>query len=233
MDILPEGLFLDPEIYNALISTLQRDCRVLESFSIIDYSLLIGIHNLDVAAKEGIENVETVECLSPEEKEKQMKRLRRKLVAHSTTMESIQVQEVPIDGEENLPPGGIPARNQNGERLLLFLSIIDILQSYRKRKRLEHTIKSIVHDGDAVSVTCPGFYAQRFLHFMSGSVFKKITPPLKHSLNKKGKYNSTKKRMTSEKYRTKPVSQNQTSIQESSSSNPHPNIIPGSFSDSF
>lgn len=44
-------------------------------------------------------------------------------------------------------PGGIPARNHKGERLLLFLGIIDILQSYRMRKKLEHTFKSIIHDG--------------------------------------------------------------------------------------
>jgi 1-phosphatidylinositol-4-phosphate 5-kinase len=52
MDLLPEGLLLEQETYNALISTLRRDCRVLESFRIMDYSLLIGIHNLDMAAKE-------------------------------------------------------------------------------------------------------------------------------------------------------------------------------------
>lgn len=44
-------------------------------------------------------------------------------------------------------PGGIPARNAKGERLLLYLGIIDILQSYRLKKKLEHTWKSILHDG--------------------------------------------------------------------------------------
>ena len=43
---------LEAETYNALITTMRRDCRVLESFRIMDYSLLIGIHNLDQAAKE-------------------------------------------------------------------------------------------------------------------------------------------------------------------------------------
>lgn len=52
MDLLPEGLMLEAETYNALITTMRRDCRVLESFRIMDYSLLIGIHNLDLAAKE-------------------------------------------------------------------------------------------------------------------------------------------------------------------------------------
>lgn len=43
--------------------------------------------------------------------------------------------------------GGIPARNARGERLLLFLGVIDILQSYRLKKKLEHTWKSMIHDG--------------------------------------------------------------------------------------
>ena len=52
MEILPEGLMLEAETYNALITTMRRDCRVLESFRIMDYSLLVGIHNLDQSAKE-------------------------------------------------------------------------------------------------------------------------------------------------------------------------------------
>lgn len=54
LDLLPEGLMLEAETYNALITTMRRDCRVLESFRIMDYSLLIGIHNLDQAAKEQV-----------------------------------------------------------------------------------------------------------------------------------------------------------------------------------
>lgn len=46
--------------------------------------------------------------------------------------------------------GGIPARNAKGERLLLFVGIIDILQSYRLKKKLEHTWKSILHDGVSI-----------------------------------------------------------------------------------
>jgi 1-phosphatidylinositol-4-phosphate 5-kinase len=47
-----EGIFLESDTFNALIKTIQRDCRVLESFKIMDYSLLLGIHNLDQAARE-------------------------------------------------------------------------------------------------------------------------------------------------------------------------------------
>ncbi|KAL0131342.1 hypothetical protein PUN28_002693 [Cardiocondyla obscurior] len=208
----PEGIFLEADTYGALVKTIQRDCRVLESFKIMDYSLLVGIHNLDQAAKEKAQEQRLSASADEEvdetggesdgfiqtEREKQREdRIgaaalnrsrsinRQRLVAHSTAMESIQAESEPIDEEDDVPSGGIPARNARGERLLLFLGIIDILQSYRLKKKLEHTWKSMIHDGDTVSVHRPGFYAQRFQDFMAKTVFKKIPSPLKHSPSKR------------------------------------------------
>ncbi|CAH2056420.1 unnamed protein product, partial [Iphiclides podalirius] len=211
MEHHPEGIFLEADTYNALIKTMQRDCRVLESFKIMDYSLLVGIHNLDEAQREKSEARKRTESgqsdgeddgepkksglnrtrseQGREDFRMQVKRTqsinRQRLVAHSTAMESIQAESEPIDEEDDVPPGGIPARNARGERLLLFLGIIDILQSYRLRKKLEHTWKSMIHDGDTVSVHRPSFYAQRFLDFMGKTVFKKIPSSLKHSPSKR------------------------------------------------
>ncbi|XP_015182336.1 PREDICTED: phosphatidylinositol 4-phosphate 5-kinase type-1 gamma isoform X10 [Polistes dominula] len=201
MEHHPEGIFLEADTYNALVKTIQRDCRVLESFKIMDYSLLVGIHNLDQAAREKTEQRisasaddevgemtgENGAFIQAERERDREDRIgatalnrsrsinRQRLVAHSTAMESIQAESEPIDEEDDVPsPGGIPARNARGERLLLFLGIIDILQSYRLKKKLEHTWKSMIHDGDTVSVHRPGFYAQRFQDFMAKTVFKKI-----------------------------------------------------------
>ena len=79
--------------------------------------------------------------------------------------------------------GGIPAKNHKGENLLLFIGIIDVLQSYGVAKKLEHTLKSIVYDGDKVSVHRPAFYAKRFRTFLSDKVFKKMPPNLKPALS--------------------------------------------------
>lgn len=54
----PNGIFLEADTYNALVKTIQRDCRVLESFKIMDYSLLVGVHNLDLAMKEKQEELD-------------------------------------------------------------------------------------------------------------------------------------------------------------------------------
>ncbi|CAG9821009.1 unnamed protein product [Phaedon cochleariae] len=210
----PEGIFMEADTYSALVKTIQRDCRVLESFKIMDYSLLLAIHNLDQAQKEKAEKKSQTHldkvpedgeagdmsfAMLHEEREREKEdRMgavgilnrsksinRQRLVAHSTAMESIQAESEPIDEDDDTPPGGIPARNAKGERLLLFIGIIDILQSYRLKKKLEHTWKSMIHDGDTVSVHRPSFYAQRFQKFMSDTVFKKIPSPLKHSPSKR------------------------------------------------
>ncbi|XP_075549406.1 uncharacterized protein LOC142583037 isoform X4 [Dermacentor variabilis] len=198
----PDGILLEADTYNALIKTIQRDCRVLESFKIMDYSLLVGIHNIDQAARErteqqsqGAKDEVKLNSAGSEEDSSfkptgsgltRSKSVNRQRLANfSTAMESIQADVEPIDHDEDVPTGGIPARNSKGERLLLFIGVIDILQSYRLKKKLEHTWKSMFHDGDSVSVHRPSFYAQRFQDFMAKRVFKKIPSPLKHSPSKR------------------------------------------------
>jgi 1-phosphatidylinositol-4-phosphate 5-kinase len=40
------GIELNADTYQALIRTIDRDCRVLQSFKIMDYSLLLGLHRV-------------------------------------------------------------------------------------------------------------------------------------------------------------------------------------------
>uniref|UniRef100_A0A8C2B0E3 Phosphatidylinositol-4-phosphate 5-kinase, type I, gamma a n=1 Tax=Cyprinus carpio TaxID=7962 RepID=A0A8C2B0E3_CYPCA len=179
MQDVPEGLMLDTDTYSALVKTLQRDCLVLESFKIMDYSLLLGVHNIDQAEKE--QQMEGSQGSSDEKRPLAQKAL------YTTAMESIQGASAcgeDIDTDDTM--GGIPAVNGKGERLLLYIGIIDILQSYRLIKKLEHTWKALVHDGDTVSVHRPSFYADRFFRFMSTTVFRKSSS-LKSSPSKRGR----------------------------------------------
>uniref|UniRef100_H0YPG5 Phosphatidylinositol-4-phosphate 5-kinase type 1 gamma n=1 Tax=Taeniopygia guttata TaxID=59729 RepID=H0YPG5_TAEGU len=176
---MPEGLMLDADTFSALVKTLQRDCLVLESFKIMDYSLLLGVHNIDQHEREQLS--EGAHSTSDEKRPVGQKAL------YSTAMESIQggaARGESIDTDDTM--GGIPAVNGKGERLLLHVGIIDILQSYRFIKKLEHTWKALVHDGDTVSVHRPSFYAERFFKFMTNTVFRKNSS-LKSSPSKKGR----------------------------------------------
>ncbi|KAM9105073.1 phosphatidylinositol 4-phosphate 5-kinase type-1 gamma isoform 2-T2 [Megaptera novaeangliae] len=176
---MPEGLMLDADTFSALVKTLQRDCLVLESFKIMDYSLLLGVHNIDQQERE--RQAEGAQSTADEKRPLGQKAL------YSTAMESIQggaARGEAIETDDTM--GGIPAVNGRGERLLLHIGIIDILQSYRFIKKLEHTWKALVHDGDTISVHRPSFYAERFFKFMSNTVFRKNSS-LKSSPSKKGR----------------------------------------------
>ncbi|XP_050571805.1 phosphatidylinositol 4-phosphate 5-kinase type-1 alpha isoform X3 [Cygnus atratus] len=178
MQDIPDGLFLDSDMYNALCKTLQRDCLVLQSFKIMDYSLLVAIHNIDLAQRE--------HALADGTSQTDTRRPAAQKALYSTAMESIQGEARrggTIETDDQM--GGIPARNAKGERLLLYIGIIDVLQSYRFVKKLEHSWKALVHDGDTVSVHRPSFYAERFQRFMCNTAFKKI--PLKPSPSKKSR----------------------------------------------
>uniref|UniRef100_A0A8D2ZR30 PIPK domain-containing protein n=1 Tax=Scophthalmus maximus TaxID=52904 RepID=A0A8D2ZR30_SCOMX len=177
---VPEGLTLDQDTYSALLKTLQRDCLVLESFKIMDYSLLLGIHNKTQAEREY--QSQGSPAGGGDEKRPAAQR-----ALYSTAMESIQGSSTcrdTLDHDDTM--GGIPAVGSKGERLLLFIGIIDILQSYRMIKKLEHSWKSLIHDGDTVSVHRPGFYAERFYKFCNTIVFKKSCS-LRSSPSKRGR----------------------------------------------
>ncbi|KAJ0057675.1 hypothetical protein NL108_011621, partial [Boleophthalmus pectinirostris] len=152
-----QGIYLQPDNYQALMKTLQRDHTHI--FKIMDYSLLLGIHVLE---KRPLRRGTRLDS-------------RKQKVLYSTALESIQgsVKDPEPVACDDDTLGGIPAKHKD-ENLLIFLGIIDILQSYRLIKKVEHSWKALVHDGDTVSVHRPSFYADRFLKFMSSTVFWKL-----------------------------------------------------------
>ena len=251
----PEGITLDAEKYEALKMTIERDCRVLESFKIMDYSLLLGIHNHTLAQQLASQTVPVVPPatapaafyaetpgVEPEPIEPPPTGKTKSTVAalvgrlqprFHTAMEAIQGVggltssdssanmrsgapsvdnmstsnvsvskgkteqssrhyhqtpgvQMPVTPSVSSAPvqcdhrGGIPAHNARGDQLYLYVGIIDILQDYRLKKKLEHAFKAVVYDGDTVSVCRPSFYSTRFQQFMMNTVFRK-GPSGKHN----------------------------------------------------
>ncbi|XP_039256164.2 phosphatidylinositol 4-phosphate 5-kinase type-1 alpha-like isoform X1 [Styela clava] len=195
---LPDGITMEQDIHAAFMKTMQRDCLVLRSFKIMDYSLLLGIHykDKDKLPKED-KGSQTLDG-NPEKRKSNASELsegpgtlekmssvhprRRDPSKRNTPTDSIMSATLLRDKYTNdleLWSGGIPATSSKGERLLLFCGVIDILQCYKLKKKLEHTWKAMVHDADSVSVHRPGFYCERFQKFMSEHVFKKAPGPIK------------------------------------------------------
>ncbi|XP_059898762.1 phosphatidylinositol 4-phosphate 5-kinase type-1 alpha-like isoform X2 [Gadus macrocephalus] len=168
---LADGLLLEADNYSAVCKTIQRDCLLLQSFKIMDYSLLVGVHNVEQACRE--RGSQAAELGAASGASDQRRPLGQKSL-YNTAIESIQGDAGGTSSQDTEDQmGGIPACNTKGERLLLYIGIIDILQSYRLVKKIEHSWKALVHDGDTVSVHRPGFYAERFQKFMCNIVFRK------------------------------------------------------------
>uniref|UniRef100_A0A3B3IG70 PIPK domain-containing protein n=1 Tax=Oryzias latipes TaxID=8090 RepID=A0A3B3IG70_ORYLA len=186
MQDMQEGLLLEGDKYIALCKTIHRDCLLLQSFKIMDYSFLLAIHNMDQACRD--QASEEAVAGTPDQRRPQGQKS-----LYSTAIESIQAEGGAMASTGSADEtGGIPAWNSRGERLLVYIGIIDILQSYRFVKKLEHSWKALVHDGDTVSVHRPRFYAERFEKFMCLRVFKKM--PLKSSPSKKRRANGPVKK---------------------------------------
>ncbi|KAJ1386130.1 Phosphatidylinositol-4-phosphate 5-kinase, core [Sesbania bispinosa] len=55
--------------------------------------------------------------------------------------------------------------------VVLYMGIIDILQEYNVKKKIEHAYKSLRYDPLSISVIQPKMYAERFINFMDKKVF--------------------------------------------------------------
>ncbi|XP_049271961.1 phosphatidylinositol 4-phosphate 5-kinase type-1 alpha-like [Rhipicephalus sanguineus] len=161
----PDGILLETDTYNALMKTIQRDCQVLESFKIMDYSLLIGIHNIDQAAKEQVLYAQNSSglILKPCTQERQSQGAKDEVKL-----------DPPAGAEEDSiskPAGSVLTQNKvtNRQRLANFSTAMESIQA---------DVEPIDHDEDVptrISVQRPSFYAERFQEFLAKKVFKKIT----------------------------------------------------------
>ncbi|KJE90972.1 phosphatidylinositol-4-phosphate 5-kinase [Capsaspora owczarzaki ATCC 30864] len=221
----PEGIYLPPSTYEALMRAMQRDCLVLRSFKIMDYSLLVGLHKLDETElqRNSMDSQTSMPDVTPppthansfdlmsspdkpqsffssprasasvskEEKNESLRRavlykklseiaavtgtplnvLNKKFQKQVSYVADIS-ETLDLDPELETYAGGMLAYTDKKERCIIFLGIIDILQQYQLKKRLEHSFKALLYDGEAVSVTNPSFYAARFQDFFAKRVFK-------------------------------------------------------------
>uniref|UniRef100_A0A0K0DX40 PIPK domain-containing protein n=1 Tax=Strongyloides stercoralis TaxID=6248 RepID=A0A0K0DX40_STRER len=182
-EIYPDGILLDQAVYDSVIKILERDCLVLRSFQIMDYSLLLAVHNLDRATLEEFEaevneGHEGEGSYNPQDT----------ISSHTSLLRLEKWKRIQSQFNSSLSSAeqGIPAMNSKGEHLLLFMGIIDILQRYKLIKKLEHTWKSILHDGDSISVHRPDFYKNRFQKYIFHTCFKRSEtgPPTMKSSHK-------------------------------------------------
>ncbi|KAI7834304.1 hypothetical protein BX661DRAFT_139975 [Kickxella alabastrina] len=194
-----QTLHLGPAKRHAFTKQLIEDVTLLIRLNIMDYSLLVGIHDLTQGNAAKLRDT-TLAMFDPQTTDvTQINRLTRaytirKKVVHT---DPVTLDALPLGTAPPLPEamfqelshsafyredGGIMAtdRNDNPAQLIYYLGVIDILTPYNMFKRTEHFVKAIVHDGSQISAINPRKYGLRFLRFMIQSLdgYEDVMPML-------------------------------------------------------
>ncbi|CAO2656451.1 Nn.00g052540.m01.CDS01 [Neocucurbitaria sp. VM-36] len=177
------------------IEQMKKDVKLLQKLHIMDYSLLIGIHDLEKGNEENLRD-KTLQVFSPGGEEapdpqpNQLMRTPSKLESARKARELRQMVKTqkPVPMQQTLSKmpdelqdpkrnfyfysddGGFRATHEDdnpGEEIY-YLGIIDCLTHYSLIKRMEHFIKGLANTESQISAIPPERYGDRFVKFISG-----------------------------------------------------------------
>ncbi|PLB51686.1 SAICAR synthase-like protein [Aspergillus steynii IBT 23096] len=182
------------------LAQLERDVELLKKLKIMDYSLLVGIHDGERGNEEKLRD-KTLQVFSPggdreEEANPNMlmrtpSKLESERKARELRMSLKRERPVPLDKATAKMPeeilderkfhvfysddGGFRATHENGQagEEIYYLGIIDCLTHYGTVKKMEHFFKGLSNDRTQISPVPPEGYGDRFIHFIKGITMSK------------------------------------------------------------
>ncbi|XP_044130358.1 phosphatidylinositol 5-phosphate 4-kinase type-2 alpha [Bufo gargarizans] len=166
-DFINDGqkIYIDENNKKMFREKLKKDVEFLSQLKLMDYSLLVGIHDVERAEQEDEESEDND---GEEEGES----------------DGMQPIGTPPDSPGNtlnstrpLPPGefdptidvyGIKSHENGPRKEVYFMAIIDILTHYDAKKKAAHAAKTVKHGAGAeISTVNPEQYSKRFLDFIN------------------------------------------------------------------
>ncbi|KAJ1325841.1 1-phosphatidylinositol-4-phosphate 5-kinase [Microdochium nivale] len=188
-------LELGLEKKHLFVQQLERDVRLMQKLGIMDYSLLIGVHDLRKGNDENLRE-KTLQVFNPggdttgDEPSQVLMRTPSKLENARKAKELRQMikaeRPVPVGETMNRMPdileqthtrglfysddGGIRATHEDNQPAeeIYYLGVIDCLTHYGVVKKFEHFWKGLSNDRTQISARPPHEYGERFLSFMTG-----------------------------------------------------------------
>ncbi|XP_072105034.1 phosphatidylinositol 5-phosphate 4-kinase type-2 beta-like isoform X4 [Mobula birostris] len=180
-DFLNEGqrIQIGDENKKMFLDKLKRDVEFLAQLKIMDYSLLVGIHDVDRAEQEEVEVEE-----KGEEEDCENDGMSHPVGSYGTPPDSpgnmLSFPRIFGPGEFD-PTVDVYAIKSHDiilanfpdapRKEVFFMAIIDILTHYDAKKKAAHAAKTVKHGAGAeISTVNPEQYSKRFLEFMSNII---------------------------------------------------------------
>jgi 1-phosphatidylinositol-4-phosphate 5-kinase len=184
-------LEMGPEKRAFLTEQIRRDTEFLKKIGVMDYSLLVGIHNMERGNRDNVRK-NTLKVFSPAitmrrratqpnkavsshdaaalrrvMRESDPNRLLKKSAIKLPETDTGDRQQFIFHQDE----GGMRATDELNDPqadpgMIYYLGIIDILTPYNGMKKLEHLWKGAQHDRHKISPVPPDEYGDRFFSFM-------------------------------------------------------------------
>ncbi|ELU08768.1 hypothetical protein CAPTEDRAFT_144687 [Capitella teleta] len=168
-DFVNDGMdiHIGADAKDKLMATLNADIDFLCKQNLMDYSLLVGIHDVDRAEQELNESGDDEENGCEEEEDEE------EAEGGGSPPDSpaaYLVSQPSFTGE--IDPGierfGIKSSEESGHHEVYFLALVDILTHYGMKKRTAQAAKTVKHGAGAeISTVKPDQYARRFLDFVA------------------------------------------------------------------
>ncbi|TDL22770.1 SAICAR synthase-like protein [Rickenella mellea] len=182
-----KSLELGPEKRALLTEQLRRDAELLKKLYVMDYSLLIGIHNMQRGNRDNVRS-NTLKVFSPtvpaiRRKPTSIKGTSPEAMAMRRAMRESDPKRLGAHDSLDLPEkdtgdrqqfifyqdeGGLQATDEanSPQDTIYYLGVIDILTPYTMLKRVEHLWKGCSADRHKISPVPPTEYGNRFFEFM-------------------------------------------------------------------
>ncbi|XP_069762443.1 phosphatidylinositol 5-phosphate 4-kinase type-2 gamma-like isoform X2 [Narcine bancroftii] len=159
MDFLNQNqkVYVDSEEKKSFMEKLRKDVEFLAHLKIMDYSLLLGIHEVQRQEEEGDISVAT------SEEDNNPQGHSPEVLVTSRVWGSV-FGEGPSLGDVY----AIRSSDYAPQREVYFMGLIDILTQYDTKKKAAHAAKTVKHGAGAeISTVNPEQYAKRFMDFIT------------------------------------------------------------------
>uniref|UniRef100_A0A8C3HPJ4 Phosphatidylinositol 5-phosphate 4-kinase type-2 alpha n=1 Tax=Chrysemys picta bellii TaxID=8478 RepID=A0A8C3HPJ4_CHRPI len=166
-DFINDGqkIYIDENNKKVFLEKLKKDVEFLAQLKLMDYSLLLGIHDVERAEQE---EVECEENDGEDEGESDGTHpIGTPPDSPGNTLNSSQPL-APGEFDPAIDVYGIKCHENAPRKEVYFMAIIDILTHYDAKKKAAHAAKTVKHGAGAeISTVNPEQYSKRFLDFIA------------------------------------------------------------------